>query len=136
MTGTLSLDYEQKRDRKIVYGMKRNGTPLGKTAGKYSPSPVTVRFLLDDYTNLLLPALTTLGLGSYGDASFPMMLTYEEPLNPLSTVNIAWAGCTIDGEKDAIAEGTDEAAVDVTIGPLAMTRNGQLLWSVTRSVSL
>lgn len=131
--GILSVDYEQKRERKVVWGMKRNGTPLGKTSGKYSVAGCTVRMLVDSYDKLT-DQLTLKGLGSYGDAEFLFGLQLLEPRQ--KPLILMFSGCTIDGEKDAVAEGTDEAAVDVEIGALSMTRNGKRLWSVERSLSL
>jgi hypothetical protein len=129
--GLLSIDFEQARERKIVKGMRRDGTPLGKTSGTYSVKGLTVRFLPDTY-DLITTQLTALGLGSYGDAEFPIIFQYVEPLKLPQT--IIWTGCTIDGEKDGLAEGIDEAGVDVTIGALTCVRNGKFLYSLQRLI--
>lgn len=131
--GILSVDHEQTRERKVVYGMRRNGTPLGKTSGKYSSKGFTIKMLADSYDKWT-DFLTIKGLGSYGDAEFTSTLSLVEPgQKPIIKL---WTGCTIDGEKESNAEGIDEACVDVEIGALTFSRNGKQLYSVIRSLSL
>lgn len=131
--GLQSVDHEQGRERKVVHGMKRDGTPIGKTSGKYSVRGFTIKMLVGSYDRLT-DYLTVKGLGSYGDAEFLVSIQLVEPLHkPLLLV---WTGCTIDGEKESNAEGTDEAAVDVEIGALSFTRNGKRLWSAVRSLAI
>lgn len=136
MNGYGSFDCEHGRTRKIVYGQKRDGTPLGKTSGKYEPKPITISFLLDQYTKLLMPVLALQGIGSRGDASFTVMYQYMELLNPLLTTTFTFTGCTIDNEKHSGTEGPDEAKIDVTIGPLACIIDASPLSSVAGALGL
>lgn len=131
--GILGIDYDQKRERKVVHGAKRDGTPLGKTAGKYRVEPITLTCLRDT-ADKITTLLTPLGLGSYGDAEFFMSFQYIEPLSVPITV-IA-TGCTIDGEKDVNQEGVDELLTEFTIGALRLTKNGKTLSSLVRAVPL
>jgi hypothetical protein len=130
-TGITAFDYDQKRTRKVVYGAKRDGTPLGKTSGKYEVQPITLTMLRDSFDKLTT-YLTTKGLGSYGDAEFTFIAQYIEPLQP--PITVIGAGCTIDGDKDSNAEGTDELVTEVTIGCLRLLKNGKSLASITRAV--
>ncbi len=111
---------------------RKNGTPLGKPAGKYSAGPISVTMLRDTWAFVRQTVLTPLGLGSYGDANFIFMGQYGEPGAP--PTNIIFTGCTIDGAKDSHQEGTDALTTDLTIGALGARENGQQLWSLIRSV--
>ncbi len=130
--GLNAVDTEQKRERKVVYGMKRDGRPLGKTAGKYSVPTCGFKMLVDSYDELT-DFLTVKGLGSYGDAEFTITIQAIEPVAGIPLILVC-ENCTIDGEKDSYAEGSDELAVEIEIGCLQMTRNGKRLWSVARSI--
>lgn len=129
--GIVEFDYEQTRERKIVYGMRRDGTPLGKTSGKYSVKSVMVKMLRDS-ADLFTDYLTGVGLGSYGDAVFSLTAEYVEPGS--APIIVVVDGCTIDGEKDGNVEGTDELATEFMIGALTLTKNGKRLWSVQREL--
>ena len=135
--GILGFDYEQKRERKIVYGSKRNGKPINRTSGKYSVPSVSLKMLrasADQLTTLLTP----LGLGSYGDAEFIMTVQYIVPVFvgqvPQPPITVILSGCTIDGEKDANQEGVDEAVTEFDIGCLDITKNGKSLASIIRNI--
>lgn len=131
--GIKSFNYEQKRERKVVYGAKRDGKPLGKTSGKYSVASCSLTMLRDSY-DLLTTELTALGLGSYGDAEFTFIAQYIEP--GLTPITVVGTGCTIDGEKDGNDEGTDELTTEVEIGCLSLLKNGKSLASLVRAVPL
>lgn len=123
--GVQSFDYEQTRERKIVYGSRKDGTPIGKTAGKYSVAPLTLK-MLRSHATIWKSALSPLGLLSYGDADFVLSLQLFEPVPGAVPSVMTFAGCTIDGEKGSQAEGTDELVTEFTIGCLEMTENGVL----------
>lgn len=131
--GILEIDYEQTRERKVVYGLRRDGTPLGKTSGKYSVKNVMLKMLRDS-ADALTDYLTAQGLGSYGDAEFSIQVEYAEPGS--IPIIVVIDGCTIDGEKDGNTEGTDESTTEFTIGALTLTKNGKRLWSVQRELTL
>ncbi len=131
LNGIQSLDFEQTRERKGVYGMRRDGTPLGKTAGKYGVKSFNMKFLVASY-DTLTDYLTPIGLGSYGDAEFSVHVQYIE--NEVDVITYDFGGCTIDGEKESPAEGNDELTVDVTIGCLSIIKNGKTLFSVARGI--
>lgn len=133
--GILSLDYEEKREPKIVHGARRDGLPLGWTTGKYDPGPVTFRMLNDSFDKLTT-LLTPLGLGSYGDAEFPFIAQYIEPGIGQLPITVVMAPCRVTGVKDGFAAGNDELTTEVTMHTLSITRNGKRLWSVVRSIPL
>ena len=131
--GILAFDYEQKRERKVVYAAKRDGTPLGKTSGKYSVPSCSLTMLRDSFDKLTT-ILTLKGLGSYGDAEFSFVAQYVEPLQ--APITVIGTGCTIDGDKDSNAEGTDELTTEVEIGCLRLLKNGKSLASLVRAIPL
>lgn len=131
--GITGFDYEQKRERKVVYGAKRDGRPLGKTSGKYSV-PTCVLTMLRDSADKLTTYLTAKGLGSYGDAEFTFVAQYIEPGQP--PITVIGTACTIDGEKDGNQEGVEELHTEFEIGCLEIIKNGKRLASVIRSVPL
>ena len=131
--GILGFDYDQKRERKVVHAAKRDGRPLGKTAGKYTVPTMTLTMLRDS-ADKLTTQMTLKGLGSYGDAEFIVIAQYIEPLQ--LPVTVICTGCTIDGEKDSNQEGVDELTTEFTIGCLEVIKNGKRLASVIRALPL
>lgn len=133
--GILGFDYEQKRERKVVYGARRDGRALGKTSGKYSVPTCTLTMLRDSWDKLST-YLTAKGLGSYGDAEFVFASQYIEPVPGSLPITVIGTGCTIDGEKDTNQEGIDELVTELTIGCLSIIKNGKTLASLVRGVPL
>lgn len=132
-TGIKSLKYSEKRERPVSYGAKRNGTPYGKGAGKYSVDSCSMVWSRDSW-EFATDQLTILGLGSFGDASFSWTAQYSEPIGGLlRPVTVIGLGCTIDGVEDDTDEGTDELVTNVTIGCMGIIKNGKTLWSQFRS---
>ncbi len=136
--GILAFDYGEKRERKLVHGARRDGTPLGMTSGKYSTDGISFTMLTSSFQRLI-ESLTALGLGSYGDAKFPISVQYIEPQAQLAGVppiTVLIEGATIVGVKNAHAEGIDEAVTQVDVMALALTRNGLRLWSVVNGLGV
>lgn len=134
ITGISDFSYEQKRERKVVHAAKKNGKPLGKTAGKYSVPSVSMK-VLRDTAEFITNYLTIKGLGSYGDAEFVLTAQYIEPVIGALPIIVVIDGCTIDGEKDANSEGTDELVTEFEIGALGITKNGKSLASLIRGLT-
>jgi hypothetical protein len=133
--GFQGIKFEEKRERKIVYGMNKAGMPIGQTGGKYTAGPGSIKMLADTWKTMSL-ALAITGLGSYGDAKFPMVVKYEEPLDPTGITIISFDTCTISGVSDDLSEGNDENTVDVSFSCLGITRNGVTLYSRVGQVGL
>lgn len=134
--GITALNYEDKRERKLVYASRKAGTPLGMTAGKYSVGAVSITMLRSSF-DILSTGLTILGLGSFGDAVFPIVATYSEPaaqLQGVAPIVVMIDGCRITGVKESFAEGFDELLTDVEIMAMSITRNGKRLWSLVNGL--
>lgn len=132
-TGVVALDTEQKRERKVVHAARQDGRPLGKTSGKYSVPSTTLK-MLKDSADALTTYLTVLGLGSYGDAEFTIMVQAIEPVIGAVPLSMILSVCTIDGEKDGHEEGIDELLTEFEVGVLSATKNGKQLWSAIRGI--
>ena len=124
--GITGVDFEEKRTRKLVYGARRDGKPLGLTSGRYEPGAVTITMLRDSWDKLET-ILTALGLGSYGDVPFVYILQYVEPLQ--LPITLTFDRMFIVGVKESMKEGVDELLADVTCQPLSVAKNGKTLWS-------
>lgn len=136
--GITALSYSEKRERKLVYASRKDGTPLGMTSGKYSVDSVSVTFLRSSFQRLV-EVLSLQGLNSYGDARFPIVATYSEQLATLAGVlpiTVLITGCRVTGVKDSYSEGIDEAVTEVEMMALALTRNGTRLWSVVNGIGV
>jgi len=136
--GITALSYSEKRERKFVHASRKDGTPLGITNGKYSVDGLSMTMLRSSFQRLI-EILTVQGFGSYGDARFPIIATYSEPLALLAGVppiTVAVAGARITGVKDSYAEGIDELVTEVEMTALAITRNGLRLWSVINGIGV
>jgi hypothetical protein len=130
--GILDLNYSQKRERKLVHAARRDGKPIGITSGKYSVDALSMKLIASSYQRLI-GILTALGLGSYGDARFPITATYSDTAVLLAggtPIVIAVEGARISGEKGGRTEGIDEATVEVEMMALSLTRNGARLWTM------
>lgn len=135
--GLLALDYSEKRGRKLVKAGRRDGTPLGMTAGDYAVDALSMTMLVASF-DILTTYLTVKGLGSYGDAKFTInvgiadVFAQAQGVPPIS-VNIT--DCAITGVKASYAVGVDEQAVEVEMMALSLTRNGKRLWSVVNGIA-
>lgn len=134
--GVQSMDYEVKRERKTVWGARKDGGPIGRTAGKVTYGPVklvTTREAADVFTSYL--ALK--GLGSYGDAEFIITLQVSEPLvigsGPSIPIIVVISGCNTDSVKAANG-GDDESTTEFEIGCMNITENGKDIASLVRSI--
>jgi hypothetical protein len=130
--GIQAFDYSEKRDRKLVYGGRRDGTPLGMADGQYSVDALSMTMLLASF-DILTTSLSAKGGGSYGDARFPINVSisdYQAQLQNVLPVSIDIVGARISGVKAGRATENNEQTVDVTMMALSLTRNGKRLWSL------
>lgn len=128
--GLKSLDYAEKRERKQVKGMNKSGLPLGKTSGSYSAEKAKGVFLVDTWVKIIIPRLSQLGAGSYGDAEFKIELQLNEPgQSPMLTELM---GVHVVGASRPLSEGVDETLCEVEFDVTSVLENGLQLWSKAR----
>lgn len=131
----LSLGWTEKRERKVVYGSRQDGRPLGKTSGKYSVTDCKLK-MLRQAVPLLKAMLAVPGLGSHGDAKFPITAQVVE-IDAIGSIPITYtlSDCTIDSENDVHEEGIDELVTEFEIGCLEVNENGLSLFSRQRQIA-
>lgn len=133
--GLQAVDHTETRDRKVVYGSRKSGKNIGVTSGKYSTAG-SIK-MLKETAQQFLQYLTAKGLGSYGDASFTVILQIAE-LEPGSLpIVVTLSNCYIKEKKDSYAEGTDELVTEFTLNEgFDVTENGMTLASRTRDLGV
>lgn len=136
-SGVLSIDSEESKTPKLVYGAKRDGTALGMTTGRYEPKPCTIK-MLSDSAQILLNTLGVQGLGSYGDATNIVISVevFEISIGPITPILWLISGCRLINVKDSSAEGADELATELTFQPMSYMRNGVRFASIARAALL
>jgi hypothetical protein len=116
MSGLFStLDYEQKRERKVVKGATRGRAPLGKTGGQYNAEPIALTAMRDGALAMKKYLAAKGGGTSYGRVEFTMQLQLVEENNDVVTVTMR--RCHIVGSKDAHSEGVDGLTTELSILP-------------------
>lgn len=135
--GLVAVDYEQKRERKIVYANRQDGTSVGWTSGKYSVPSFKAKFLKESAfafkATLAAGGLISPGLGSYGDAEWTFMLQCVEPVVGAIPLTMLASPCTVIGDRESREEGMDELLVEFDIACLSLIENGIPLWSIARA---
>lgn len=128
--GITSLAYGQKRDRTIVAASMPGGVPAGITSGDYKVEGLSITFLRSAYQRLIVQ-LSVLGLGSYGNAIFPIVAKYSDvqaQLRGEKPIVITIIGARICGEKDSREANTEALVTEVELMAMSLTRNGLRLW--------
>lgn len=116
--GITAVGYEEKLERTIVHGNKKDATPLGMTRGKYSVTSCTITMLRDSAAQLKQYLANKGGVGSHGAAEFQIDVQHVEPNQSVIAATIS--GCRWGGSKRDDKEGTDALTEDVTIYALSV----------------
>jgi hypothetical protein len=134
--GVKEVKYKEKRAVKVVHDAQPDGRPVGITAGVYEIESLSFKLLRDSATALMVD-LSTLGLGSYGDAEFAYMLQVYEPVNAVPIQTLITGIRITNVEEGHTQESPDELVTDFTAMGMWVTRvyNGSALtlWSQTRA---
>lgn len=129
--GLTACSYNETRERGVVHAGKRDGTPMGYTAGKYTAEGSLT--MLKASAAILKTTLAALALGSYGDPHFLMSITaVQNPIvgvPPLPPIEVTLAGCVITGNQNDMSEGTDGSVVVLPIKILKVRENGLSLFA-------
>ncbi len=137
-TGLVSVDFDDKITQALPYSNRRDGTPLGFTAGKYEPGQAVLKFLLEAWTGGttrfplgIEPTVLHDGLGSSGRTLFPFFIQWFEEATGQPT-SVVLAPCRLIGRKLGTAEGVEGQVIEATIQPLGVKINGISLSSPQR----
>lgn len=135
VSGIVGVDFEETRERKIVYSNRQDGTPVGWTSGKYEVKSFKLKFL-KEYAQTFKQGLALLGAGSFGDAEFSLGLQCVEPVIGAIPITLVAFPCTIVGRRETREEGIDELVEEFDLKVLQLIEGGLPLWSLVRSLSL
>jgi len=134
-SGVVAVDYEETRERKIVYSNRQDGTPVGWTSGKYAVKSFKMKILAED-AFLFETYLAGLGAGSVGDAEFMTGLQLVEPVLGAIPITTVANPCTVTARRMSREEGVEEAVKEYDFTVLQMIEGGFPLWSLVRSLSV
>lgn len=130
--GITEINWGEKLDSTLVYGMGRHMAPQGGTAGKYIPDLVTGkgRFATVNAMKKQIAALSPSGR-SYGSIRFSGVVFYTEPA-PIGSVGeshrVEFAGLKWVETKTSNAEGSDPTSQDFSFQVLAIREDGLVLF--------
>jgi hypothetical protein len=133
--GIVAIDFEETRERKIVYSNRQDGTPVGWTSGKYAVKSFKMK-MLKEYAAVFKEAIAILGAGSIGDAEWTLGLQCVEPVIGAIPITLVATPCTIVGRRDSREEGVDELLEEFDLAVLQLIEGGTPLWSLVRSLQL
>ncbi len=125
--GFTSIGYSDSRERVKAYGMGRHQAPRGRSRGKYSVDPVTLKGWKGSVQALrdALAARSSDGR-SYGDVEFEIVVQYIEADDTPITVELercVWTKNTTSEE-----EGPDPLSDEIEIDCMLIRRNGLVLF--------
>jgi len=121
--GLTELTYGHKIETAYSYGMKRSGTPLGTTPGKYVPDPLKLKV----YQHTAVALKTDLfnadpnfaGLSGF---RFPVSIQWQE-VN-LNGTYIDFFNCRFITETVSLSEGSEAAMTEIELWPEYLIENG------------
>ncbi len=134
MTGILSVDYEQRRTRKIIASRIAGAPPLGRTTGLYSVPTMIVRMLKED-SGQFTAWLTTTAVNSpanagslafyktnpsYADPLFSFSIQCSEGSDPFNALTVLASDCVIESKKSVYDSGVGALADEFTISALSL----------------
>jgi hypothetical protein len=132
--GVMKAGVGAKRERKLVPGSRRDGKPIGLTAGKFTPG--TFKFaLLSTTASMLNEFLASPSLGSITDTIFnPTVQLYEPDKLADVPITVTITNAVITSWDENYDEGIDETVTEYEAMFTDCSRNGFVLWSILRNV--
>jgi hypothetical protein len=132
MSAILKAGGDAKRERKLVASSRRDGQPLGFTAGKFTPGKLT--FAMVATTAAMLEEFLDDGNGSIGDTVFNPTVSLYEPDTPnQGVITVQFNGAVLTSWKETYDEGIDELLTEYEADFLSCSRNGRVLFSILRN---
>lgn len=125
--GFTSIDYGDKVEVALAWGMGKHQAPRARSRGKYIPDPVKLKGPKTSAQILReqLAALSQDGR-SYGTVEFDIVVQYSEANEPPITVEIE--RCRIVGNHEAHEEGSEILQDELEISCMKIRRNGMVLF--------
>lgn len=124
--GFNQIGYADGRERSKVYGMGRHHAPRGRTRGKYTVEPVTLRGPKGTVQQLRDMLAQQAGGSSYGDVEFEITVQYiEEDDTPITDV---LEGCVWSKNSASHEEGPDALVDEIEADCMRIRRNDLVLY--------
>jgi hypothetical protein len=76
--GFTQIGWDESRERALAYGQNRAHKPIGRSAGKYTPSPVKITVHAHTAKKIKQQFAEADGSNSFGNAGLPMTLGIAE----------------------------------------------------------
>lgn len=124
-TGFTSIQYADKRERVLAYGMGRHHAPYGRSRGKYTPDPLKLTGWKSSI-KLMRFALANKAGGSYGDYEFQVVLQgVEEDDEPFT---VEFDRCVWVGNSASDEESADPLKEEIEISTMSIRRDTLTLY--------
>jgi hypothetical protein len=132
-TGFTSIQYADKRERVMAYGMGRHQAPRGRSRGKYAAENTKVAGWKKS-VQLLRAALAARATGgkSYGDVEFQGLVCYFE--EDEGEMNVTLERLTWAANNAADEESADPLKEDFELSTMYIARNGLVLFDQSQVV--
>lgn len=124
--GLTETTYGHKIETAYAYGMKRSGTPVGTTPGKYVPDPVKLKVYQSTADAIKTDLFNASGAAGLNGFRFPIGLQYQE-VN-LNSTYIDFYNCRLVAETSSLSEGAEASMTELEFWPLYLVVNNQPLF--------
>ena len=126
-TGVTAIEFGDKRERGLAFGMGRHGGPRGRSPGKYTPDP----FAITAYTSTAAAMIKDIAARatdrvSYGNVICQIILQYVEKDD--GTVTVEAQDCTLQEISASSEESADATSDKLVFQPMRIIRNGLTLF--------
>jgi hypothetical protein len=129
--GFTSIQWAEKRERVLAWGMGRHHAPIGRSAGKYTPDPVK----LVGWNHAIKAARLALakrGSGSYGDVEFQIVLQGVEAESD-NAFTCVFDRCVWTGNSNSCEESADPLKEEIEVSTMSITRDDLALYDTRGS---
>lgn len=129
LVGITAIEYSDSRERVLGYGQNRSHSPIGRSAGKYTPDPVKLT-VWKHAADALRAQIQKLGTtNSFGNTEFTIVVQYTESTGVGITDILR--RCVITKSSTKSEEAPDPLKEDLEIQCMAISWNGRTLYDDT-----
>lgn len=127
MFGFTSIDFGDKLEVVLAWGMGKHHAPRGRSRGKYTPDPVKLKGPKTSVQELrqMLADLSVDG-ASYGTVEFEIVVQFSEADEPPITVEIE--RCRFVANRASHEESADPLQDEIEISCMKIRHNGLVLF--------
>ena len=134
LEGVVNVASEEKRDRPLVRGCRRDGVGLGLGAGVYEGGSATLETTPEtaDLITTALAAESTDGI-SIAETPFSFQTQLFEEDAPQKTITTIYEGCVITSRKEDLPTTPDGLKKGLPFAYMTRVENGKTLYSGSRT---